>query len=76
MNLRLICINNESEEAYLTVGKEYIAIFYTPNMSRNNGGVYFIYDHLLGSGLTVEADKFITLEDWREQQIKSIIDEI
>ncbi len=75
MNLRLICINNESEEGYLTVGKEYIAIFYTPNMSRNNGGAYFIFTDP-GAGSAVEADKFITLEDWREQQIKSIIDEI
>jgi hypothetical protein len=73
MNLKLICIDNQGEERFLSLGKEYIAFYYTPHMKIHRGGAYFI-DADDGLHLTVEANRFITLEDWREQQIKSILE--
>jgi hypothetical protein len=73
MNLKLICINNQAEESFLTLGKEYIAFYYTPSMKKYAGGAYFIIADDR-KHLTVEANRFVTLEDWREQQIKSILE--
>ena len=73
MNLKLICIDNEGEEMFLTLGKEYIAFYYTPHMKMDKGGAYFIHADD-GKHLTVESNRFITLEDWREQQIKSVLE--
>lgn len=42
MNLKIICINNEGEEKFLTVGKEYTASYYTPHLKMKMGGAYFI----------------------------------
>lgn len=73
MNLKIICINNEGEEKFLTVGKEYTASYYTPHLKMKMGGAYFICADD-NKCLTVGANRFITLEDWREQQIKSVLD--
>lgn len=73
MNLKLICIDNEGEEMFLTLGKEYIAFYYTPHMKMDKGGAYFIHADD-GKHLTVESNRFITLEDWREEQIKSVLE--
>lgn len=63
MEIKLICIDNKGEENFLTLGKEYIAFHYTTHLKKDRGGAYFIHadDDM---HLTVEANRFITLEDW------------
>ena len=73
MEIKLICLDNKGGEDLLSLGKEYIAFYYSPTFIVGRGGAYFIHADD-GMHLTVEANRFITLEDWREQQIKSVLE--
>jgi len=80
----LICIKSESiffpirGTTYLTVeGKEYLIAIST--VSNRGEHYYFLstesIDDLIQDYGGCKRENFITLAEWREQQIKSIIDE-
>ena len=70
LNLIIVCIDNFEVEGYLTIGKIYKA-------SRNITLARWVYRLMDDKGITFGYNciRFITLAEYREQQINSILND-
>jgi hypothetical protein len=63
--MRVVCIDNNSRDVSLTLGKVYIAVYYYEN------GFYNLEDDL-GKTYSYSSHRFITLKESRRLKLKKI----
>lgn len=70
LEIKLICFNNKNVENLLTLNKLYVGIL-------NDVAVTIICDDDKDADIKIEyiKNRFITQAEWREMQMKSVLDE-
>lgn len=78
--MKLICINNQIDRHYSPqphpiIGEVYEGEIYDKELSNYYWIIYKLDSKGLNEGWAYPKDIFITLSEWREQQILSVINE-
>lgn len=70
----LVCIDNTHVETILTIGKKYLVHSYSYDNDFEKSPVRIKPDGFLDGYATVSRQRFITLEEIREQKINEILE--